>query len=314
MTSRFALPRIFLLCFGGFLAATVGRTEPAPETDDLWLRAQIALARQRFSCGPIDGVKGAQTVAALTAFQQDRQLAKTGELDAETKALLFTGEALFVQRTLTLADFTGLQPLSPGWLGKSQQSALAYETVQELIAENTHASPALLQKLNPEMDWERLKPDATLLVPAVEAAPVSIKATQLHIRLSERVLQVRGADGHILAHFPVSIAQDREKRPEGELHVTVVIADPDYTFDPAVFTESPEAQEIGRKLMLKPGPNNPVGVAWIGLSLPGYGIHGTPHPEKIGRTESHGCFRLANWDARTLLGMAWTGLPVVIEP
>ena len=84
--------------------------------------------------------------------------------------------------------------------------------------------------------------------------------------------------------------------------------------DPAVFTESAEAQELGRKLIIPPGPNNPVGLAWIGLDRPGYGIHGTPEPEKVGRTESHGCFRLANWDALTLLKLVKVGLPVWVEP
>jgi len=96
--------------------------------------------------------------------------------------------------------------------------------------------------------------------------------------------------------------------------VTVVVSDPNYTFDPEVFPESAEARQLGRKLILPPGPNNPVGVAWIGLNLPGYGIHGTPDPEKVGRTESHGCFRLANWDAYTLLAHTWIGLAVSIEP
>jgi lipoprotein-anchoring transpeptidase ErfK/SrfK len=81
-----------------------------------------------------------------------------------------------------------------------------------------------------------------------------------------------------------------------------------------VFPESEEARQLGRKLILPPGPNNPVGRAWIGLSLPGYGIHGTPDPEKVGRTESHGCFRLANWDAIALLGLVSIGLPVIVEP
>ena len=99
-----------------------------------------------------------------------------------------------------------------------------------------------------------------------------------------------------------------------ELRVVVVIPDPDYTWDPAVFTESPEAKELGRRLIIPPGPNNPVGLAWIGLDRPGYGMHGTPEPEKVGRTESHGCFRLANWDAVALLGLAKVGLPVLVEP
>jgi lipoprotein-anchoring transpeptidase ErfK/SrfK len=136
----------------------------------------------------------------------------------------------------------------------------------------------------------------------------------VHISLSRHTLEATDADGRLLAHFPVSIARMAEKRPEGELKVTVVIANPNYTFDPEVFPDSAEARQLGRKLVLPPGPNNPVGVAWIGLNLPGYGIHGTPQPEYVGRTESHGCFRLANWDARTMLDLASVGLRVVVDP
>jgi lipoprotein-anchoring transpeptidase ErfK/SrfK len=96
--------------------------------------------------------------------------------------------------------------------------------------------------------------------------------------------------------------------------VAVLVPDPDYTFDPEIFTESEEGRQLGRRLRIPPGPNNPVGLAWIGLDRSGYGIHGTPDPEKVGRTESHGCFRLANWNARLLLELAWIGLPVVVEP
>ena len=95
--------------------------------------------------------------------------------------------------------------------------------------------------------------------------------------------------------------------------MVVTVPNPDYTWDPAVFPESPEARTVGRKLRLPPGPNNPVGVAWIGLNRAGYGIHGTPKPEEVGRTESHGCFRLANWNAELLRRMAWPGLPVRVE-
>ena len=89
---------------------------------------------------------------------------------------------------------------------------------------------------------------------------------------------------------------------------------PNYTFDPAVFPESAEGRALKRKLLIPPGPNNPVGIAWIGLSRPGYGIHGTPVPEQVGRTESHGCFRLANWNADYLRQMVWVGMPVSVEP
>ncbi len=100
----------------------------------------------------------------------------------------------------------------------------------------------------------------------------------------------------------------------GELRVQNIALNPNYTFDPAVFPESEEAQELDRRLILPPGPRNPVGTAWIGLDRPGYGIHGTPAPEKVGRTESHGCFRLANWNAEYLAKLAWVGMPVNVEP
>jgi lipoprotein-anchoring transpeptidase ErfK/SrfK len=151
-------------------------------------------------------------------------------------------------------------------------------------------------------------------VPAVERATLAGKAAQLHVRLAGHELEATDDTGRVIAHFPVSIARNVDKRPVGELHVTVVIPDPNYTFDPEVFPESPEGRDLGHKLIIPPGPNNPVGIAWIGLDRTGYGIHGTPDPEKVGRTESHGCFRLANWDARTLLDIAWTGLPVFVEP
>ena len=119
---------------------------------------------------------------------------------------------------------------------------------------------------------------------------------------------------NLLAHFPCSIAARVEKRPVGELHVIVIAPNPNYTFDPELFPESAEARQLNQKLVLPPGPNNPVGVAWIGLDKPGYGIHGTPNPEQVGRTESHGCFRLANWDAEYLSHFVWVGMPVFVEP
>ena len=289
-------------------------TDGYPRPVASWLEAQIELARRAISSGPIDGIAGSQSIAALRAFQEAAGLPATGQLDAATRDELVLSTPPLAETSLTAADLASLQPLSPTWLGKSEQTSLAFATALEMVAERTHAHPALIQQLNPTVDWNAITPGTSLTAPAIGPITVPGKAALLHISLEDHVLEVRDDAGNLLAHFPVSIARDVAKRPAGELHVTVVIPDPDYTFDPDVFPESPEARELGRKLILPPGPNNPVGVAWIGLDRPGYGIHGTPTPEQVGRTESHGCFRLSNWDARTLLRLAWVGLPVIVEP
>ncbi len=284
-----------------------------PQTIGDWLSAQVELHRRGFSCGSIDGVRGLQTVTALKAFQRNEGLKETGELDRATKEQLKLTAPTLKSYTYTAVDLASTKPVPATWLEKSQLDALRYGTPLEMIAERFRANPKLIAKLNPGVDWEKLLPGATLTVPDAEPTPLDAKVARVQIYLAEHVLEAVDETGRVLLHCPVSIARKVEKRPVGELHVQVVIPDPNYTFDPEVFPEVPEAQELGRKLIIAPGPNNPVGVAWIGLDRTGYGIHGTPDPEKVGRTESHGCFRLANWDARTLLRLAWAGLPVLVE-
>lgn len=287
-----------------------------PRAATTWLDAQVALARRGFSGGSIDGIRGPQSAAALQAYQRREGLEPSGELDPATREKLLLDEPSLVEASLTADDLASLRPVPATWLEKSREPSLAYATALELAAERYHAGPGFLRRLNPQLNWDEISPDTKFRAPAVTRIEKSTlgSAARLEIRLAERVLEVIDRESRVIAHFPVSIARRVEKRPLGELRVTVVVTDPDYTFDPAVFPESAEARELGRKLMIPPGPNNPVGVAWIGLDLPGYGIHGTPDPEKVGRTESHGCFRLANWDARTLLALARVGLPVAVEP
>jgi lipoprotein-anchoring transpeptidase ErfK/SrfK len=139
--------------------------------------------------------------------------------------------------------------------------------------------------------------------------------SRIEIRLEQKTLRAYDADGRLAAQFPCSIAADKTKRPVGEtLRVVVWASHPEYTFDPELFAEDPAAVAIGKKLRIPPGPNNPVGLAWIGLDRPGYGIHGTPSPEDISKTESHGCFRMTNWDALKLVHAVRADLPVVVLP
>jgi lipoprotein-anchoring transpeptidase ErfK/SrfK len=141
---------------------------------------------------------------------------------------------------------------------------------------------------------------------------VRVHAARLQISLTRKTICVLDTEGAIAAYFPCTIAAKAENRPVGVLKITTLVEHPNYTFDPALFTEDAEARAMTAKTIIAPGPNNPVGTIWIGLDKAGYGIHGTPYPEDIGEAASHGCLRLANWNAEKLIFMAKIGMPVVI--
>jgi len=276
--------------------------------------AQLALARLGISSGPVDGVLGSQTRAALRAYQRRERLPVNGQLDAPTRARLGFVPPPLTDYVVTPSDVAELRPLSPTWLGKSRQDRLGYETVLELVAERAHAHPQLIRRLNPQVYWPSARAGLRVVVPNTVTPEVESQAARVRISLGARTLHAYDRSGRLLAHFPCSIARRVDKRPVGTLRVMVIIRDPSYTFNPAVFPESAEGRRLKRKLHLPPGPNNPVGTAWIGLDRPGYGIHGTPRPEEVGRTESHGCFRLANWNAEHLTYLVSVGTPIVVEP
>ena len=278
------------------------------------LEAQIALARRAISPGSLDAALGSQTRKAIAVFQELQSLPQTGLLDTNTRARLTLAAPLLTTYPVTTNDLARLQPLGKTWLAKSQQSALDYETELELVAEKSHSHPELIRRLNPGLGWTNLAPGTVLRIPEVTYPDPPDQAAFVVIHLAEKFLEAFDVQTNLLAHFPCSIAARFDKRPVGELRVIVIALDPNYTLDPELFPESPEAKTLDHKLILPPGPNNPVGVAWVGLDRTGYGIHGTPNPEQVGRTESHGCFRLANWDAEYLSRLAWVGMPVRVEP
>jgi lipoprotein-anchoring transpeptidase ErfK/SrfK len=292
------------------------------QTEHRTAELQIALDRQLFSPGCIDDHPGGQTRAALRAWQSAHDLPTTGLLnDATTEALKLDGPA-FISYEITTNDFAQLGRVPEDWRERAAQKSMPFETMLELVAEKFHASQRFIRALNPQIPWDTLNTPTNAMVPNVEGAISSPRASEVRINLAHKWLTVYDGDGKLCAYFPCSIGRDKMKRPVGELQIVAVAPHPNYTFDPKVFPESPEAQAVGSKLIIPPGPNNPVGVLWLtigrapgseGPPLTGYGIHGTPKPEDIGRTESHGCFRLANWNAERLLKMITVGTPVVVE-
>ena len=273
---------------------------------------QVALERMHFSCGFVDGDQGMRTQRMLRAFQQSRGLPLTGFLDPATRNVIGEPGEPFLSYVVTRKDVDSIMPAPAGWRAKAQAKRLGYNNIWELLAEKFHCTRAYLKDLNrgvaqPVAGTEVIGPKVFPAAPMPQAA-------SLRVNLAETSIEALDARGRIIAFFPCSIAKDKNKRPKGALFVKSVVPDPDYTFDPELFADSAKAEGLTHKMVLPPGPRNPVGTAWIGLSLPGYGIHGTPEPENISRTQSHGCFRLANWNADKVLQMVHVGTPVDVEP
>jgi lipoprotein-anchoring transpeptidase ErfK/SrfK len=273
---------------------------------------QVALERVHFSCGFVDGDQGMRTQRMLRAYQKEHGLAVTGFLDPNTRAAIGEPGDPFLTYTVKEEDVASIMAKPPTWRDKAKATRLGYNDIWELLAEKFHCTRGYLHQLNPDVHTPVA--GTQIVGPKVFPATPLPHAASLRIYLGETSLEALDARGHVIAFFPCSIAKDKNKRPHGELTVKVVDDHPDYTFDPALFVDASKAEGITHKLTIPPGPRNPVGTTWVGLSLPGYGIHGTPDPESISRTQSHGCFRLANWNAEKVLKMVSVGTPVDVEP
>lgn len=270
---------------------------------------QTLLDRQHLSGNCADGVWGPRTEIALLTWQILNDLPATGVPDASVLDALGGSSNVLTRYTITTNDLANLGPVPSDWEGRSQMLSLPYETLQELLAEKGHVSQGALEQLNPDAPWPNPPAGSEVILPEHLDKKLP-QAGSIRISLSRMEIVVYNTDGALIALFPCSIAAQGNRRLAGEFTVQVVAPNPNYTYDPQLFRPGGEKTA---KLIIPPGPNNPVGLAWIGLSQPGYGIHGTPVPERIGRAESKGCFRLANWNAVKLLQMVSVGTPVIVE-
>ena len=294
-----------LVMGGGTYAAVPVATFAESKT----LALQIALDRRGFSCNTIDGQWGRMSQVALATYCAVNGYAvpPTPEL---ARDILFPRERnLFRTETVTQREHDALVRIPATPEGKSKLKAMGYETIMEMYAERGHLKGAL-RRLNPGVAWPNPPVGTRVKIPDFRPPAKEPVASVLRVTLSRFEITAFDEKGRLIALFPCSIAADKAKLPpEGELQVTTLIPNPDYTYTPDRVSRG---GRIARRVF-PPGPNNPVGTSWMGLTLPGYGIHGTPKPERIGCAESHGCFRLANWNAVRLRKMCETGTSVVVE-
>ena len=282
----------------------------APPVVNNILRAQVLLDRAHFSSGEIDGTVGSNLRRAVTGFQKLRQLPVTGKLDDATWAALKADPAPTLDvYTLTAEDIAGPYAPVPAAMGdKAKLARLGYASLLEALGEKFHSSPALLRKLNPGKTFKRA--GEQLLVPNVVNAPPLPKAATVLVDATEGTLTLLDAGGMPIAQFPASTGSKHDPLPEGRWTVLGVAVNPDYRYNPKLFWD---AKPGDVKARIAPGPNNPVGVAWIDLSKDHYGIHGTPEPANIGKTQSHGCIRLTNWDVMKVVKAITRGATVLLQ-
>lgn len=281
----------------------------APVAASKVVREQILLCRANFSVGEIDGTAGESFRHAVSGLQTANGLRSTGRVDQATwKLLLGDSAPLLVNYTTTREDVAGpFEKVPVDMMEKAKLPSLGYESAIEGLGEKFHVSPGLLRKLNPGKRFDQVGVD--ILVPNVAKDPLP-KAASVTVSKSNTVVTALDAAGKVIAQYPATVGSGKDPLPVGSWVVTSVLRNPPFFYDPSLFWNAEAADE---KAKIAAGPNNPVGLVWIGLSKPHYGIHGTPEPSTVGHTQSHGCIRLTNWDAAELAGIVGPKTPVHLK-
>ena len=293
--------------------ALVGAFLPqAPPSAVEILAVQVRLDRAGFSPGEIDGRAGPSTNRAMAGFAKERALPDSEP--AAVAAALEREQPVPPTATYRIAEADVQGPfvatIPSDLMQQADLPALSYRNALEGLAEKLHASPALLKKLNPGATFAA---GEAITAPNISLAPPEPSPDSVVLRLSKRgsALRVEGPDGRLVFHAPVTTGSQYDPLPIGTWKVTAVLWQPPFHYNPDLFWD---ADPTHAKATIPPGPNNPVGVVWVDIDKPHYGLHGTPEPSSVGKTASHGCVRMTNWDAARVATLARPGTPVIFEP
>jgi lipoprotein-anchoring transpeptidase ErfK/SrfK len=319
MTRLFAgmMVLVSLVCpaFAGLDAAAINNAEfkgKLPGDDKInpaIVKAQVLLDRASFSPGEIDGKLGENAQKALRAFAEAKGLA-AGKLPLTSEvwsALITTSpDAISVDYKITEKDVKGpfLKKLPARMEEMKGLKSLDYTSPREAIAEKFHMSEALLAALNPGKKFDEA--GQTILVANLAAKETKPVVTRVEVDKTSQTVKAF-ANSELVAFFPATVGSDEKPTPRGVLKVISIDAKPYYRYNPDYKFKEVKSR---RAFTIKPGPNNPVGTYWIGLSAEGYGIHGTANPSKVSKAESHGCVRLTNWDVDKLAKLLKKGAEV----
>lgn len=279
------------------------KTRSRPEITAL----QVFLDREGMSPGVIDGKMGSNVDKSIAAWQE-----KTGETldpnntDDIIERLRFSGGLAITSYTITPGDAAGpfVAEIPEDYSQKALLPSLAYTSTIEMLAERFHMDEAYLKELNPEADFTI--PGTTIKV-VNPGEPMTGKVARIVADKGRKQVFAYDEFGTLISAYPASIGSSDTPSPSGLVNVERVALNPGYTYNPKINFQQGANDKV---LNIPPGPNGPVGTVWMALSKPTYGIHGTPEPSKIGRTQSHGCIRLTNWDATELAKMVQPGVTV----
>lgn len=293
-----------LILLAALTVDPLGPTVASPPNEILI--TQVLLDRAGHSPGVFDGTWGSNSRRAVAAFERANGLTVDGEIDSEVSARLRSGADTDVMQEYVIeaGDIDRLIDVPDTMTEQSKLEHLGFETSLEALAEKFQMSQVLMQRLNAGKDFSR--PGTVIQVVAPVSRGLPAKVTKIEVDKQNAELRAFGADGKILASYPATVGSGDFPSPAGEMEVRAIAATPTYYFNPEGRNWGPD-----ERLTIAAGPNNPVGSTWIDLTKEGYGIHGTPAPELIGKTASHGCVRLTNWDAEQLSRAVSAGTKVV---